>query len=137
RSSPFDHLIVKHLPSRRWRFDQTYRAGEFPLLDKLRAQGATEYIALVVEVGEHASLSAARDVALSWTTDRPGGFRDAELALIERLAPALTFAANSARNVATGRALLDTYLGTDAAERVLSGNILRGQAEAIRAAVWF
>jgi adenylate cyclase len=137
RVSPFDHLIVKRLPSRRWRFDDTYRAGEFPLLDTLRAQGATEYFALVVEVGAHASLSAARDIALSWAIDRPGGFHDSELALIERLTPALTFAANSARNVATGRALLDTYLGSDAAERVLSGNVLRGQAEAIRAAVWF
>lgn len=137
RLSPFDHLIIKRLPSRRWRFDETYRTGEFPLLDQLKAQGATEYFALVVEVGERASLSAARDVALSWTVDRPGGFHNAELALIERIAPALTFAANSARNVATGHALLDTYLGSDAAERVLSGNVLRGQAEAIRAAVWF
>src|SRR5690606_29522307 len=90
RTSPFDHLVVKRMPSRRWRFDETYQAGEFPLLDQLRARGATEYFALVVPVGERASLSAARDVALSWTTDRPGGFRASERALIERLAPALT-----------------------------------------------
>jgi hypothetical protein len=44
---------------------------------------------------------------------------------------------NAARNVATGRVLLGTYLGTDAAERMLSGNVVRGEAEPIRAAIWF
>lgn len=137
RLSPFHHLVVNRLPRLRRRLDDADRTSEFPLLDRLKAEGATDYLALIIEVGEQASLSSTRDVASSWTVDRPGGFTDAELALIERLAPALTFVANAARNVATGRTLLDTYLGPDAAERVLSGNVVRGQADAIRAAVWF
>lgn len=137
RASPFGYLFINSLPRRRWRFDESYRAGEFPLIDRLKEKGATEYFAHLVEVGEQASLSAARDIAFSWAVDRPGGFTDAELTLIERIAPALTSAINAARNIATGRMLLDTYLGADAAERVLSGNVVRGQAESIRAAVWF
>ena len=137
RQSPFDHLFDNRLTRRRWRFDESYRPGEFPMLDRLKEKGATDYLALVVVAGERASLSAARNLASSWTTDRPGGFTDAELALIERIAPALILVLNAARNVATGRTLLDIYLGTDAAERVLSGNIVRGQADAIRAAIWF
>jgi class 3 adenylate cyclase len=35
------------------------------------------------------------------------------------------------------RTLITTYLGSDAAERVLAGNIVRGRAQAIRAVVWF
>jgi adenylate cyclase len=35
------------------------------------------------------------------------------------------------------RTLLTTYLGRDAAARVLAGNIVRGRAEPIRAVVWF
>jgi adenylate cyclase len=137
RQSPFDHLFNNRLTRRRWRFDESYRPGEFPMLDRLKEEGATEYFALVVVAGERASLSAARNLASSWTTDRPGGFTDAELALIERLVPALILVLNAARNVATGRTLLDIYLGADAAERVLSGNIVRGQADAVRAAIWF
>lgn len=137
RLSPFHHIVVNRLSRLRRRFDDTYQTGEFPLLDRLKAQGATEYLALVVGVGEHASLSTARDIAFSWTVDGPGGFTNAELALIERLTPTLTFVTNAVRNVATGRTLLDIYLGTDAAERVLSGNIVRGQADGIRAAIWF
>src|SRR5262249_17747104 len=37
----------------------------------------------------------------------------------------------------TARVLLKTYLGTDAAKRVLAGNIVRGRAEPIRAVIWF
>jgi adenylate cyclase len=35
------------------------------------------------------------------------------------------------------RTLITTYLGRDAAERVLAGNIVRGRAEVIRATVWY
>lgn len=137
RRSPFDHLIANRLPRRRWRFDDSYRPGEFPLLDSLKAKGATDYLAQVVDIGRRASLSSARDIAFSWATDSPNGFTDADIALIERLAPTLALVVNAARNVTTGRVLLGTYLGTDAAERVLSGKFVRGEADPIRAAIWF
>jgi class 3 adenylate cyclase len=90
-----------------------------------------------VDIGRHASLCSARDIAFSWAVDSPNGFTDAEIEVIERLTPTLALVVNAARNVATGRVLLGTYLGTDAAERVLSGNVVRGEAEPIRAAIWF
>jgi adenylate cyclase len=37
----------------------------------------------------------------------------------------------------TARTMVTTYLGGDAALRVLAGNIIRGQAERIRAVVWY
>ena len=40
-------------------------------------------------------------------------------------------------NVWIGRALLETYLGRDAAGRVLAGNIVRGRTETIRAVIWY
>jgi adenylate cyclase len=86
-----------------------------------------------VDIGRHASLSSARDIAFSWAVDSPNGFTDAEIEVIERLTPTLMLVVNAARNVATGRVLL----GTDAAERMLSGNVVRGEAEPIRAAIWF
>src|SRR5262249_26845634 len=48
RQSPFDHLFNTHLTRRRWRFDESYRPGEFPMLDRLKDKGATDYLALVV-----------------------------------------------------------------------------------------
>ena len=37
----------------------------------------------------------------------------------------------------SSRALATTYLGADAAARVLEGNVVRGRAETIRTVVWF
>ena len=37
----------------------------------------------------------------------------------------------------TARTAITTYLGGDAAERVLGGNIVRGRATPISAVVWF
>ncbi|MEZ5935409.1 MAG: adenylate/guanylate cyclase domain-containing protein [Alphaproteobacteria bacterium] len=137
RRSPFYQLVVNRLPRLRRRSKVDYQMGEFPLLDDLGARGATDYLALRADVGEQASLGTARGFCSSWTSDRAGGFTESEIKLIERVAAALAFVFNAAGNVANGRTLLDTYLGADAAGRVLSGNIVRGQAEAIRAAVWF
>lgn len=136
RVGPFGYLSTKCLSRRRWRFDETYRTGEFPLIDKLKENGATEHFAYLAEVGEQTSLSAAR-MSHFPGCGPAGRLHGCRLALIERIAPALTCAINAARNIATGRMPLDTYPGTDAAERVLSGNVVHGRAESIRAAVWF
>ena len=40
-------------------------------------------------------------------------------------------------NVSIGRVLLETYLGRDAARRVLAGNIVRGRTDTIRAVIWY
>ncbi|GGE98632.1 adenylate cyclase [Aliidongia dinghuensis] len=137
RRSPFDYLFENGLTRLRWRLDDADRSEAFPLFDELKAKGVTDYLAMVSKIDAQASLSAARDVAFSWAVDRPDGFVDRELALFERLAPALTFVINSIRSIAIGRTLLEIYLGTDAAALVLAGNVVRGQAERIRAAIWF
>ena len=54
-----------------------------------------------------------------------------------RLMPTLTLAAMLRIAHRTARTMLTTYLGHDAALRVLGGNIVRGRAEPIRAVVWF
>ncbi len=137
RRSPFDHLFETGQTQQRFRLDDAEQAARFPVLAELRQHGATDYFAQAMRIGDHATLSSARDVAFSWCTDRPGGFHEPEIQLIERLSPTLALTVNSARSAATGRFLLETYLGSDAAERVLSGNIVRGRANSIEAAIWF
>ena len=51
--------------------------------------------------------------------------------------PPLTLAFMLRTTYRDTRTLLTTYLGSDAAERVLAGNIVRGRAEPIHAVVWF
>src|SRR6185312_9956980 len=73
----------------------------------------------------------------SWGTKRPEGFGDDQIAALERLAPYLALAIKSVSLVRVTRTLMETYLGRDAGQRVLSGRILRGVAERIDAVVWF
>ena len=111
--------------------------GEFPLLDGMQAQGLTDYVAFRTRTADEAWAGANDGMISSWTTDAAGGFTDDEIALIASMLPtlALAFMLRTTRQMA--RTLMKTYLGQDAAERVLPGNIVRGQAESIRAVVWF
>ena len=77
------------------------------------------------------------EVFASWVTDRPSGFTNGEVALLERLQPYLVLAVAAVGNVWIGHALLATYLGRDAARRVVAGNIVRGRTETIRAVIWY
>jgi adenylate cyclase len=102
----------------------------FPLLDDLRAEGVTDYIALPlhnVDGSAHAS---------SWTTRQAGGFTDAQLKAIRDLMPPLARLIEVTRLRFTASVLLDTYVGNRAGERILGGQIRRGHAETMDAAIW-
>jgi adenylate cyclase len=73
----------------------------------------------------------------SWTTERPGGFNDADIAALDCLVPELAAAFKSLTVARIAETLVETYLGRDAGRRVLKGAIARGIADKIRAVLWF
>ena len=73
----------------------------------------------------------------SWITDRPGGFADADLERIRAIEPVLTVVTAAALGTATAGTLLATYLGADAASRVIGGDVERGKVEMIHAVIWY
>lgn len=134
--SPFHALLESGRDTLRRRLDASYRRGEFPLLDDFVEQGVTDYVAFVTPIGESLRLGDRAGMISSWTTDAPAGFADDEIALLAAVMRvfAVTFMLRTTRQ--TARTLITTYLGSDAAERVLAGNVVRGRAEPIRAVVW-
>jgi adenylate cyclase len=134
--SPFYFLIESGKPALRRRLDATYRRGEFPILDTLQSEGVTDYVAFVSRVGESLRLGEGEGFAVSWAGDAPNGFTDAQIELLAGILPALTLAMMLRTTNRAARTLITTYLGSDAAERVLAGNIVRGRAEPIQAVVW-
>jgi adenylate cyclase len=128
-------LFAGNAPELRRRLGAGYRAGEFPLLDALRDQGATDYVAFSIDYA--ARFGRVSGLLCSFQTDRPGGFLDRELDLLRALAPALALAFKSITAVETARTLATTYLGADAAARVLDGAIARGMTETVRAVLWY
>jgi adenylate cyclase len=134
--SPFHHLVTRQERTLRRRIDET-SIDEFPVLAEFAAMEGADYVALRQPIGRGVAIGDVREMFTSWVTDRPGGFGEKEIALFERLQPHLVLAVGAVSNVWIARALLETYLGRDAAQRVLSGEIVRGRTETIRKVIWY
>ena len=72
---------------------------------------------------------------VTWATDRPGGFADADIALLEDINPALAAIVDTRAVRRISAHLLDTYLGPQAGRRVLAGQIRRAEGERLRAVI--
>lgn len=127
-NSPLRPVMEDRLVVRR-RLEPPADLGEFPVLGELRADGFTDYIVFPAE------FSTGRINAVSWATDRPGGFSEDEIALLADTLPILSTVMEAQSTRRTAGALLDTYLGRDPGGRVLNGTIERGAGEALRAIV--
>jgi adenylate cyclase len=111
--------------------------NEFAVMPELRADGMTDYVAIISRFAAAGVIGEMDCVYSSWATKEPGGFSDAQLATLIRLVPSLALAIKSVALAHMAGTLMQTYLGRDPAQRVLSGRIMRGIAERIDAVLWF
>jgi adenylate cyclase len=137
RESPWFRLIESGEGQMRRRLARGEGTGEFPLLAALAAQGGTDYWARIVRFGDGDNLGAVHGLASSWATREARGFTGRDLALIDATLPAFALAFKASIAAGTARTLATTYLGRDAAERILRGEIERGQVRTVPAVLWF
>jgi len=104
---------------------------DFPILHELKAQGATDYLALPV-----ASAHLARNYMVTYVTDRPGGFTESEIADLTRVSQRLPVLVDMHNQKAISRNVLNAYLGAKTGPKVLAGQIRRGTGEEINAVLW-
>ncbi len=105
-------------------------ASRFPIIEDMRAEGVTDYIALpllFIDGSLHAS---------SWTTKQPGGFSDGQLDALRSLVRVLVRLIEIMQWRRTSSILLDTYVGNRAGGKILGGQIRRGHTETMNAAIW-
>jgi adenylate cyclase len=105
--------------------------NEYGIIPDLREEGFTDYIALP------APFSDGTIKAMTFATREPEGFTDAEIAALQVLMPHFAYLLEIQTLRRTARILLDTYVGRISGERVLQGQIKRGQGEDVRAILWF
>jgi adenylate cyclase len=110
---------------------------EFSLLRDWLAAGMTEYVAIISRFAVEGTIGEMDGVYSSWGTTAPGGFKDDEIGALTFVVPYLALAIKSVSMRRMTCTLMETYLGRDAGQRVLSGRIVRGVAERIDAVVWF
>jgi adenylate cyclase len=129
-TSPIHFITSTGQPLRR-RLADAECPMDFPVLADLRAEGMTDYFATPLP-----SLTGEKLLA-SYTTRQPGGFNDAQLAALTRLLSPVGRIAEVMAWRRKAQNILETYLGRRAGEKVLAGQIRRGDGEDTHAVIWF
>ena len=97
--------------------------------DEMRAKGLTDYVAwpLYHTLGKRHIVTFA--------TDQPGGFDDAQIAGLLNVLPVLALVSEIRIKNRLARTLLETYVGSHAGELILAGATRRGTGTTVSAAI--
>ena len=128
RKSPVLHAMVTRQPL-------TVRTADprWTLSEIFRGAGLAElFIAPMIHGTGEAAVSA-----VTFGTKRRTGFSETDRALFRRILPALRGTVELKIWRTTTKNMLDTYIGNDPEQRVLSGRIRRGDVETLDAAIMF
>ena len=128
-NSPYA-LLYEGAGAVRRRLDVPDATLDFPILEELRAQGATDYVALPIVFSDGCIN------AITIATDRQGGFATAELQCVAEVMPVLARLMELHAVRRTAKTILETYLGRLTGERVLNVLIHRGDGDDIHAVIW-
>jgi adenylate cyclase len=143
QESPFRLMMENRIARLHRRLTGPDANLDFPVLHEFRDSGMSEWLALMRGFG-WASGSPEFDqfgVVLSWTASaavgRPDGWSQTELATIEELSGTLALAVKASSAPYATRDVLAAYLGGDAARRVSTGQVQRGDVSRIAAAILY
>lgn len=127
-TSPLRAMLQESRPRARQRLDDPEARRRFPVFDELYQEGLTDWYACSEVFGWLAPYLPLGELGMvaSWSTDKPGGFSDDDLAVLDRLSLPLAAAVKSRVVEDLTRAVLEAYVGRGPAEQVLSGAITRG-----------
>jgi len=129
-NSPFA-LIIDGQGGVRRRLEGPDPRLDFPVLQDLLEEGATDYVAMPLR------FSDGLINIITLVSDATGGFTTQELGQIYEVLPSLGRQLETHAQRISSRTLLTTYLGTSAGERVMGGLVKRGDGEELHAVIWF
>ena len=130
KDSPFA-LILRGAGGVRRRIERPETKLDFPVVRDLKAEGATDYIAMPFR------FSDGQLNVMSMTSFAPGGFSTDHLGRVFEVLPALARHFEVFAQRRTAVTLLKTYLGHRTGERVLAGQVKHGDGERIHSVIWF
>jgi len=128
--SPIQY-VHQHAAPLHHRLDTEPPPDEHSIWQELRASGVRDYLALPM-------IFADRTVnVLTVATRDPAGFNDDDVARMQALTNLLTPHMELLVMRRTVLGLLDTFVGRRISERILQGQVKRGDGEKISAAFWY
>ncbi len=143
QNSPFFIAAKEDIPFQRFPLEQPDLNMEFPIFDKLRAAGVTDYIVFYRTYGRRdlelwSGLPQGMEGALgSFSTRRIGGFTDMEVEYLRALTTPLSLIIKAKTGHELAKTLLDTYLGKYSGGQVLNGLIERGNGRLVDCVLWY
>lgn len=129
--SPVAAVLEGNVQFARQRLNDATLSLDCPTLKELSSNGVTDYVAAPVRFSDGAVN------AITFATDRPGGFADAQVEWLHETAFIFARLLETQFVRHAGATLLRTYLGRHTGEQVLKGRIGRGGGEDIHAVIWF
>ena len=129
-NSPLRH-VSNGLGGVRQRLNTAEFDASFPIMQDLRDQGATDYVAMPLP------FSNGRNNVLTLTSDHPDGFTTANLGLVFECVAVISRFYEVFTQRQNAQSLLETYVGKLTGARVLGGEIRRGEGDEIDAAIMF
>ncbi|MEM8972539.1 MAG: DUF427 domain-containing protein [Pseudomonadota bacterium] len=103
---------------------------DYPILEDLKAEGATDYVAVPLRFTD------GQTNILVLVSDQPGGFSTEQLGQLYEILANLSRLLEAHAQRLSSLTLLQTYLGKNAGQRVLDGLIKRGDGEEMQAIIW-
>ena len=104
---------------------------DFPILQDLIKEGATDYVAVPLK------FSDGQINVLTLVSDEPGVFSTDQLGHLYEILPNLGRLLEAHAQRISSLTLLQTYLGQNAGQRVNGGLVKRGDGEELHAVIWF
>jgi adenylate cyclase len=135
QATAYYHLDRHNLTAYRTRLHPD-EEPELAALCEFRDSGYRDYLVVVERFEDSGSVGEMTCIYSSWMTRAPEGFSDAAIATIRRLSPVLALALKCQELHGISTTIAETYLGRNAAARVMQGSILRGVANEIDAVLW-
>ncbi|MBK8159669.1 MAG: adenylate/guanylate cyclase domain-containing protein [Rhodospirillaceae bacterium] len=130
-SSPLRVLYQGDEPEIRRRLTGPDARFDFPILEDMKKAGATDYAIFAIR------LPGGVRSSVSITTDAVDGFQDAQVEAFRTLIPLLSLVIEAREWAYIARSLMHVYLGQGPGDAVLSGQIQRGDARTMAAAIWY
>ncbi len=135
-ASPLYHMHENRI----LRFRQNLEATAEPKYAIYRMfldEGGTDYFVRLYPFARADGTEWEDGVIISLLFVQPGGLTDDELVALEAILQVFALSARSAATYAMAQSVAHTYLGKDAGQRVLDGDIDRGSTSSMRAVIFF
>lgn len=104
---------------------------DFPVLEEIAAEGYTDYAMFPLPFG------TGQIAGLGLSARLETGFADEQIDLVKAISPSLSAAAEILVGRQMAEMLLDTYVGHEAGERILKGQVTVGSSRTIDAIILF